>query len=107
MINSRTYMSTFAYLKDLPDPEPRGWNIDNKEFTIYDNRTDEPDDNEIVHPYQDEFEEDECSEDDTEYVDEPETTDDESDTSSVKSVVVRPKKKKFTVILQEEEFVPE
>ena len=100
-------MSTFAYLKDIPDLEPRGWNIDHKEFTIYDDRTDEPGDNEITHPYQDDFEEDACSEDDMEYVDDPETTDDESETSSVKSVVVQTPKKKFTLILQEEAFVPE
>lgn len=98
-------MASYSYIKDIQDPDPRGWNVDTREYTIYNRDAEDPDDNEIPHPYQDEFEDDESDE---EYAEEDVTdSDQESDTSSVNSMKVNPIKKKFKHILQEEEFVPE
>ena len=101
-------MSSFSYIKDLHEFEPRGWNVDTREHTIYNKNDEDLNDNEIPHPYQDEFEDDCSDESDIEYVDDNvSASEDESDTSSVHSVRMCRSKKKFQCILQEEDFVPE
>ncbi len=101
-------MNEYKNFQDIGTQEPRGWNVDKKEFTIYDENQSDPEDNEIPNPYQDDFEEDVNQETDYEEIeDEYMTSGDESDASSLKSEKSLPKKKKFKVILQEEEFLDE
>ena len=95
---------SYRSLKHLGD-EPRGWNPDNTEFTIYK----EQDDNEVPQPFQDEFEEDESDQEDYDYCEDTESDHSDCETkapmSFVEQKVKRPRS--YMIILQEEDYVPE
>lgn len=101
---------TFRLVKDIGYSPPIGINIDTSEYCKFDTKEIELEDNEIGPPS-----EDECEENSDEEEDVVMTTDDScseiSEDSDIPTAIKKRRKgiaeKVYTMVLQEEEFLPE
>lgn len=94
---------SFKNLCDIGN-EPRGWDPEKHEFTIYE----EQDDNEVPQPFQDDFEEDMSDEEESyEYCDDTASEVSECERPSTTRKSTRSERKTFGNILLKEDYLPE